>query len=215
VDSSSHGLACLRLFAVPLCARPLQDAPKSLPRFAGTTRRLPVPPSWSLTTSTVSSARSLRVCCAPLPALRFAAFPGVDPRRTRRAPTVGLVSRDGSRTLRRVPLVSSRSASLRPLPSYRWTPTSSLEPSSLASEETPAKTELSGGRSLPLGRALLRRGGDPSARGLPKQSLAPLRGTEVRRRWRRSAGYFDSRHRQGHLQITEIVEPCSPVLRTD
>jgi hypothetical protein len=35
----------------------------------------PVPPSWFLTTSTVSSALGLRVCCTPLPAVRFDAFP--------------------------------------------------------------------------------------------------------------------------------------------
>jgi len=33
-----------------------------------------VPPSWFLTTSTAFSARRLRVCCTPLPALGFAAF---------------------------------------------------------------------------------------------------------------------------------------------
>jgi hypothetical protein len=44
-----------------------------------------VPSSWSLTTSTVSSARRLQVCCALLPAMRFVAFPGsLYPRATRR-----------------------------------------------------------------------------------------------------------------------------------
>jgi len=118
-SSSSLGLARFRLFAVRPSARPLPKAPESLLRIAGTTRRHLVPSSWFFTTSTASSARRLRVCCTPLPALRFAAFPAVDPRRTRRAPSVGLVSRDAVRTLRRVPLVSSRTASLRPLPSYR------------------------------------------------------------------------------------------------
>jgi len=118
-SSSSLGLARLRLFAVRPFARPLPEAPESPFRITGTTRRHPVPSSWFLTTSTAFSARRLRVCCTPLPALRFAAFPAVDPRRTRRAPTVGLVSRDAVRTLRRVPLVNSRTASLRPFPSYR------------------------------------------------------------------------------------------------
>jgi hypothetical protein len=36
-----------------------------------------VPPSWCLTTSTVCSDRTARVCCAPLPILGFAAFPTV------------------------------------------------------------------------------------------------------------------------------------------
>jgi hypothetical protein len=34
-----------------------------------------VPPSWFLTTSTVYSALGLRVCCTPLPAMEFDAFP--------------------------------------------------------------------------------------------------------------------------------------------
>jgi hypothetical protein len=37
-------------------------------------RRHPVPSSWFLTTSTVSSARRLRACCIPLTAMRFTAF---------------------------------------------------------------------------------------------------------------------------------------------
>jgi len=35
----------------------------------------PVPPSWSLTTSTVFSAQGLRACCIPLTTLGFDAFP--------------------------------------------------------------------------------------------------------------------------------------------
>jgi hypothetical protein len=43
-----------------------------------------VPSSWLLTTSTFFSAPGLRVYCAPLPALRFAAFPVARFRPTRR-----------------------------------------------------------------------------------------------------------------------------------
>jgi hypothetical protein len=44
----------------------------------------PVPPSWSRTTSTVSSAWRLRACCIPLPALGFAAFSSFSARSIRR-----------------------------------------------------------------------------------------------------------------------------------
>jgi len=40
----------------------------------------PVPPSWSLTTSTAFSAQGLRVCCTPLTTLGFDAFPALAPR---------------------------------------------------------------------------------------------------------------------------------------
>jgi len=93
---------------------------RSRVRADGATRRHPVPPSWFLTTSTVFSARRLRVCCASLPAMGFTAFP---------APALPLprggsgscrgVPRGAVHTLRRVPLVDSRAASLRPLPSCR------------------------------------------------------------------------------------------------
>jgi hypothetical protein len=80
--------------------------------------RDPVPSSWSLTTSTACSTRGLRVCCTPLTTLGFDAFPaqtpGGHPRVHRR---VLRLSRAANRTLRRVPLISSRTASLRPLPS--------------------------------------------------------------------------------------------------
>jgi hypothetical protein len=62
----------------PLCwfpsVRPLPVTPKSFLWVAGTTRRHRVPSSWFLTTSTACSAQRLRVCCTPLPTLRFAAF---------------------------------------------------------------------------------------------------------------------------------------------
>jgi len=48
---------------------------------------------------------------------------------------VCLVPRDAVHTLQRVSLISSRTASLRPLPSYRWSPTSSLHPTASPSEE--------------------------------------------------------------------------------
>ena len=81
--------------------------------------RDPVPPSWSLTTSTACSTQGLRVCCTPLTTLRFDTFPAGTPRRI----PEGLLwrglrlPRAANRTLRRVPLISSRTASLRPLPS--------------------------------------------------------------------------------------------------
>jgi hypothetical protein len=76
LGSSSHGITRLRpSTGFRLCVHS-QRAPKhssSGRRYQPTT---PVPSPWSLTTSTVSSAQRLQVCCALLPALRFAAFPG-------------------------------------------------------------------------------------------------------------------------------------------
>jgi hypothetical protein len=63
---------------LPLCRSTVRaSTPGSLSflRIDGAFRRHPVPSSWFLTTSTASSARGLRVCCAPLPALGFDAFP--------------------------------------------------------------------------------------------------------------------------------------------
>jgi hypothetical protein len=76
-----------------------------------------VPPSWFLTTSTVSSTQGLRVCCTPLPALEFDAFPVPASRSPESVLQVLRVPRAAGHTLRRVPLISSRTASLRPLPS--------------------------------------------------------------------------------------------------
>jgi hypothetical protein len=79
-----------------------------------------VPPSWFLTTSTACSAQGLRVCCTPLPALRFIAFLTTCPRRFRRSHgRESAIPAMWAHTLRRVPLAGSRTASLRPLPSCR------------------------------------------------------------------------------------------------
>jgi hypothetical protein len=81
----------------------------------------PVPPSWFRTTSTASSARRSRACCIPQPTLGFAAFHAIEPSdepAEARSDHPG-APRDGVHTLRRVPLASSRTASLRPLPSCR------------------------------------------------------------------------------------------------
>jgi hypothetical protein len=86
-----------------------------------------VPSSWFLTTSTVCPARGLQVYCTLLAVVGSAAFhlaatrsrSDVSPHPTR----LGRRredSRDATRTLRRVPLPSSRTVSPRPLPSCRW-----------------------------------------------------------------------------------------------
>jgi len=82
-----------------------------------------VPPSWFRTTSMVCSVHGSRVCCTPQPVKgspRFvlAALPG-HPKATR---WDGCSPRDAVHTLRRLPLASSRTASLRPLPSCRYRP---------------------------------------------------------------------------------------------
>lgn len=55
-------------------ARPLPGALAGSLRPRRCYLRSPVPSSWSLTTSTASSARGLRACCVPLPTLGFIAF---------------------------------------------------------------------------------------------------------------------------------------------
>ena len=79
-----------------------------------------VPSSWFLTTSTAFSTQGLRVCCTPLPALGFIAFPTPGSRCFRRSlGRLDAFPAMRARTLRRVLLASSRTASLRPLPSCR------------------------------------------------------------------------------------------------
>lgn len=78
-----------------------------------------VPPSWFLSTLTACSARQPQVYCNLVPAMGFAAFPPfANPDQDESwtlAPRTASPQR-GS-TPRRIPLVSSRTASLRPLPS--------------------------------------------------------------------------------------------------
>lgn len=49
--------------------------PKTLIGQLGATLADPDPPTWSLTTPAVSSARPLWACCIPLPTMRFGTFP--------------------------------------------------------------------------------------------------------------------------------------------
>jgi hypothetical protein len=79
-----------------------------------------VPPLWFLTTSTAYSAYRLRVCCTPKPervrcVSRFC--PHLLPAEASVCWVTVPFSRNAVHTLRRIPLASSRSASLRPLPS--------------------------------------------------------------------------------------------------
>ena len=109
------GFAALRPSAVrpSVCTLPEAEASfePALPRANL------VPPSWSLTTSTVCSTQGLRVCCTPLPAMGFDAFPGPASSSPEGVLDDLPVPRAAGHTLRRVPLISSRTASLRPLPS--------------------------------------------------------------------------------------------------
>jgi len=82
-----------------------------------------VPPSWFRTTSMVFSARELRVCCTPQPTKGSPRFMlAVAPLHPKAARHAGDTPRDAVHTLRRLPLASSRTASLRPLPSCRYRP---------------------------------------------------------------------------------------------
>jgi len=105
---------------------PGRPQPKLLSAIgSGFQSRRRVPSAWFLTTSTASSAPGLWVCCAPLPASRFTAFP---PTATHARPGPRSVTpwagsrlpRNAVVTLQRVTLASSRTASLRPVPSCRY-----------------------------------------------------------------------------------------------
>lgn len=81
----------------------------------------PVPPTWSLTTSTACSNRALRVCCAPLPIMGFAAFrrgwpgthrPKAPCQRDPALPCAALPPLEGSSPKTAVPLHRSRQAAL-------------------------------------------------------------------------------------------------------
>jgi hypothetical protein len=78
-------------------------------------------PSRSLTASTRSSTGSLQVCCALLPVMGFIVFRASDPHRSCRSRCRVDPDRPHGafRTPRRIPLVGSRTASLRPLPPRR------------------------------------------------------------------------------------------------
>jgi hypothetical protein len=78
-------------------------------------------PSRSLTASTRSSTGSLQVCCALLPVMGFIVLPASDPQTSAEAALEDPdLSHGAIRTPRRIPLVGSRTASLRPLPPRRF-----------------------------------------------------------------------------------------------
>jgi hypothetical protein len=117
-------------------------------------RRVPigssVPPDESCSVLTVSHRLDGFLHAVAAGLLHPAASLGVRHVSTRAGPgpsedvlAIARDSRDGVHTLRRVPLVSSRTTSLRPLPSYRFTPFSLLVSDACASEETTAGPELS------------------------------------------------------------------------
>jgi hypothetical protein len=115
-SSSSRGIRPLHT-SLPfdrLCVHSRRPKPPSGRRYHPSTH---VPSSWSLTTSTAYSTQGLRVCCTPLPAMRFDAFPVPASSAPESALQVLRVPRAAGHTLRRVPLISSRTTSLWPLPS--------------------------------------------------------------------------------------------------
>jgi hypothetical protein len=103
-----------------------------------------VPSSRFRTALTACSLRMLRACCIPLPDGGFAAFPAA-PRADPKTGPWSRVSRDAVHTPRRTPLVSSRAASPRPLPSCRHRPLRLALPFSSCADHR-------GDRSLPTPR---------------------------------------------------------------
>jgi hypothetical protein len=136
---------------------------RGLLRVGGTTRPTRVPSSWFRTTSTAYSARQVRVYCTPLPAMRFIAFRatalGDCPPEREPSSLASAFPRDAGHTLQRVLSASSRTASLRPLPSCRYH--SSPPPSPRRFGPRPARTML---RSTEVDPHVIRLS---SARGLP------------------------------------------------
>jgi len=102
----------------PMCPLPGAEAPFGSAQPSASL----VPPSWFRTTSTAFSTSRSRVCCTPQPAKGSPRFAPADPRGARRRWSAGGAPRDAVHTLRRLPLASSRTASLRPLPSCRYRP---------------------------------------------------------------------------------------------
>lgn len=92
--------------------------PEERPRRAGTNQLRLVPSMRSLTASTCCSYPSLQAICVLLTVMGFGTFQGS--RDVRIAPSaIAPYSRTAIRTLRRIPLVDSRTASPRPLPPWR------------------------------------------------------------------------------------------------
>jgi hypothetical protein len=114
------GFECFPPAGIPPCVH--SQKPK-LPSDRRSHAPVHVPPSWFRATSMVFSATKLRVCCTPQPAkgsLRFMRATG--PHRPKTARPDRNNSRNAVHTLRRLSLASSRTASLRPLPSCRYRP---------------------------------------------------------------------------------------------
>jgi len=146
--------------AVQPFARPLPVGSEE-PAFgpAATSRRLSFRPRGFSPPRRLAPRRRSRVCCAPLPAWGFVAFPGRPTGWCSRKspPDGGAVPRDAVRTLRRVPLVNSRAASLRPLPSCRCHSISSRRPRPMRRRCDP----VHGDPTLPSDDAPIRRGEPP------------------------------------------------------
>jgi hypothetical protein len=125
VGSSSHGITRFRPSTDQPFARLLPAAPKNCLRVIGTTRQLPFHPrglSPPRRFAPCDSCKFVAPCCQSWGSPRFPVPAPVTPES---APATWPVPRDAVHTLQRFSLISSRTASLRPLPSCRWSPTSS------------------------------------------------------------------------------------------
>jgi hypothetical protein len=101
------GFECLPPVGIPPCVHSREPRPPSDRRCH---TPIHVPPSWFRTTSMVSSALELRVCCTPQPTKGSPRFmPAADSRRPETTRAVGDTPRDAVHTLRRLSLASSRS----------------------------------------------------------------------------------------------------------
>jgi hypothetical protein len=116
----------------------------------------PVPPLWFLTTSTAYSTSGPRVCCNSCRPWGLVRFKPVPPHRQAASDLPVLGRRDHSRTRvhtpRRIPLVRSRTASLRPLPSCRSVTAgmSTLTPARMVPKHAPRPKPRSLGDDTPF-----------------------------------------------------------------
>jgi hypothetical protein len=197
------GFECLPPVGIPPCVH--SQEPR-LPSDRRCHTPVHVPPSWFRATSMVSSATELRVCCTPQPTKGSPRFMHAacsrHPEATR---TDGVNPRDAVHTLRRLPLISSRThitvaVALLSLPScpishIRPRPDGSPTAARRGVRRTPIVPAPAAALPRPEGRASRRPGGSGAAPpkkpvSIPGESIHPkspgsreMGGSTLRRLW--------------------------------